>query len=601
MMSWEGALSSSGWSDSASGFLVFMIGPERPVLSRLHPVICCLLFSHALLVGVGQAPAQHQALMGTRGMVVSAHPEASRAGVDVLRQGGNVVDAAVAVGFVLAVTYPRAGNIGGGGFAVLYLQGEGSRALDFRETAPARASETMFLDSLGNLDPALSTVGALAAGVPGTVAGLYELHRRYGALSWAAVLEPAVRIAEEGFLLSGRDAAALNTFLPLLSSFPSTRPYFTKGDSTTLFTAGERFVQTDLARTLRLIQQDGRDGFYGGITAQRIVSEIAQGGGCLAAGDLSSYVPRWREPLQGRYRGYDIVTMPPPSSGGWALLSLLKMVEPFRLDSMGFHSSATVHLMGEAMARVFADRAEYLGDPDFADVPLAALLDSAYLAGRMRTFSDAGRTDSLAIRPGLSRTRESRETTHYCVADSAGNMVAVTYTLNHSFGSMLAVGGAGFLLNNEMDDFSAKPGIPNAFGMLGGQANRIQPGKRMLSSMAPTIVLHQGRPVFTLGAPGGPTIITRVFQVVTQVLDFRMNIQDAVAALRFHHQWPGTVLEYEAGAFPHDVLRNLAARGWTLRELEGWDNGGMNAILIDSTAVLHGAADPRRGDAAAGY
>jgi gamma-glutamyltranspeptidase / glutathione hydrolase len=574
---------------------------ERPVHYRTSTLFLVVLSVFVFLAGTGTATGQLRAVTATRGMVVSAHPEASRTGVEVLQQGGNVVDAAVAVGFALAVTYPRAGNIGGGGFAVLHLQNAGPLALDFRETAPERASETMFLDSLGNFDPSLSTLGALAAGVPGTVAGLYELHQRYGVLPWTRVVEPSIRLAEQGFVLSARDAAALNTFLPFLCRFPSTRQYFSKGDSTRLFAAGELFVQADLGRTLRLIQEEGRDGFYRGVTAERIATECGRGGGLMTSGDLASYAPRWRAPLRGRYRGYEIVTMPPPSSGGWALLSLLKMVEPYRLDSLGFHSSATVHLMSEAMARVFADRSEYLGDPDFTDIPLAALLDSSYLAGRMRTYSDARCTDSLVLRPGRISGEESRETTHFTVADSAGNVVAVTYTLNHSFGSMLAVGRAGFLLNNEMDDFSAKPSTPNAFGMVGGKTNRIQPGKRMLSSMTPTIVLHEGRPVFTVGAPGGPTIITRVFQVLTQVLDFRMGIQDAVAALRFHHQWPGLVLEYEPGAFPADVLHNLAARGWTLRALDDWDNGGMDAIFLESSGILHGAADPRRGDAAAGW
>jgi gamma-glutamyltranspeptidase/glutathione hydrolase len=277
------------------------------------------------------------------------------------------------------------------------------------------------------------------------------------------------------------------------------------------------------------------------------------------------------------------------------------MMEPFRLDSLGFHSSASIHLMAEAMSRVFADRSEYLGDPDFVRVPLAELLDSAYLAARMRSFSPGRVSDSAAIGPGLSHGVESRQTTHFAVADSAGNVVAITYTLNHSFGSKLSVAGAGFLLNNEMDDFSAKANTPNAFGLLGGRANTIEPGKRMLSSMAPTIVFRAGKPAFTVGAPGGPTIITRVFQVITHLIDYGMNIQDAVSALRFHHQWPGAVIEYEPGALPPDVVVNLAARGWTPLLLDGWDNGGMDAILIDSTGVLHGAADPRHGDAAIGY
>jgi gamma-glutamyltranspeptidase / glutathione hydrolase len=545
--------------------------------------------------------AQHRTVDSDHGMVVSAHPLASGAGIAVMQQGGNVVDAAVAVGLALAVTYPRAGNIGGGGFAVLYLRGKGPLTLDFRETAPAHASEGMFLDSLGNADPPRSTTGALAAGVPGTVAGLYELHRRYGTLPWPRLVEPARRLAADGFALSRDDAASLNRFLAGFQTYPSSRRYFSKGDSVTGFSAGEVFIQVDLARTLLALQRDGRDGFYRGTTSQLIVAEMQRSGGFITGEDLESYLPQWRQPLEGRYRGCQIVTMPPPSSGGWGLLSLLKMVEPYRLDSLGFHSSATVHLMGEAMKRMFADRSEYLGDPDFVTVPLEGLLDSTYLAERMRSFNTGRVSDSAGVKPGLPRGTESRETTHFCAADSDGNMVAITYTLNQSFGSMLAVEGAGFLLNNEMDDFSAKPNSPNAFGLLGGTANRIQPRKRMLSSMTPTIVLRDGKPWFCVGAPGGPTIITRVFQVITQVIDFGMGMQDAVSTLRFHNQGPGNEMDYEPGALPNDVLLNLTARGWKLRVIEGWDNGGMDGILIDSTGGLHGAADPRRGDAAAGY
>ncbi len=547
------------------------------------------------------AGAQHRAVPGEHGMAVSADLRASRAGIDMLRQGGNVVDAAVAMGFVLAVTYPRAGNIGGGGFAVLSLGDSGTFALDFRETAPARAWDGMFLDSLGNADPERSTIGALAAGVPGTVAGLAEMHRRFGALPWERCLEPARRLAADGFLLTSDDTASFNGFLAGLYPFPSSRRYFTRGDSTTRFSPGETFVQHDLAETLEAVQREGAAGFYAGRTARLVVEEMRRSGGWITMEDLATYRPVWRTPLEGTYRGCRLVTMPPPSSGGWGLLSLLKMVEPYRLDTLGRHSSATVHLMGEAMTRVFADRAEYLGDPDAVAIPLEGLLDSLYLAGRMRSFDPLRVSDSGSVGPGLPPGTESRETTHFCVADRSGNIVALTTTLNHSFGSRLAVGGAGFLLNNEMDDFSAKPNVPNAFGLLGGRANSIRSGRRMLSSMTPTIVFRDGRPWFTVGAPGGPTIITRVFQVVCNVIDFGMGIRDAVAALRFHHQGPANEIEYEPGAFTADVLENLRRRGWDLRALPGWDNGGMEAILIENTGMLQGAADPRRGDAAWGY
>ncbi len=545
--------------------------------------------------------AQNRAVSSCNGMVVSAHAEASRVGIAVLQRGGNVVDAATAMGFALAVVYPGAGNIGGGGFAVAYLAGTGPLALDFRETAPMRATENMYLDSLGNFDMSRSTQGALAVGVPGTVAGLYELHKKYGKLSWDNVLQPAFELAEKGFMLTQDDVDALNRSIPELCRYNASRKYFTKGDSTRMFLKGEIFVQKDLARTLREIQKHGKDGFYRGDVARLVAAEIRRNGGILSEDNLSSYEAKWRAPLTCTYRGYGIVTVPPPSSGGWALISLLKMTEPYHLDSMGFHNSSTIHLMSEAMKRVFADRSEYLGDGDFVDVPLSALLDSSHLANRMSTFDFNRATNPADVKPGLSDRQEPNHTTHYCVADSAGNMVAVTYTLNHFFGSKLAVEGAGFLLNNEMDDFSAKINAPNAFGLLGGKANSIQPKKRMLSSMTPTIVLRNGKPYFTVGAPGGSTIFTRVYQVITNVIDFGMSMQDAVTALRFHHQWPREEIEYEPQAIPKDVLMNLAAKGWKLRQLDSWDNGGMNAILIDGKRILHGAADPRRGESAIGY
>jgi gamma-glutamyltranspeptidase/glutathione hydrolase len=389
--------------------------------------------------------------------------------------------------------------------------------------------------------------------------------------------------------------------LPELYHYKSSRKYFTKGDSTSKFYGGEVFIQKDLAKTLCKIQKQGRDGFYKGNIAKLIASEIRRNNGILSEDDLASYEPVWRAPLKCTYRGYEIITVPPPSSGGWALISLLKMTEPYRLDSLGFHSSSTIHLMSEAMKRVFADRSEYLGDPDFVNVPISALLDSSFLVKRMSTFDSEKATNPNDVKPGLLNEQESNHTTHYCIADSAGNMVAVTYTLNHGFGSKLAVEGAGFLLNNEMDDFSAKANAPNAFGLLGGSANRIQPKKRMLSSMTPAIVLRNNKPYFTAGAPGGPTIITRVFQVITNVIDYGMNIQDAVTALRFHHQWPSEEIEYEPNAISKDAIINLTAKGWKLREYISWDSGGMDAILIDRAGLLQGAADPRNGDFAIGY
>lgn len=550
---------------------------------------------------LGPIQAQNRAVTAGIGMVVSANPEASKVGVAILQRGGNVIDAAVAVGFALAVVHPSAGNIGGGGFAVAFLKGIGPLTIDFREVAPIHATDNMYLDSLGNFDLSKSTRGALSVGVPGTIAGLYEIHRKYGKLPWKALLEPAIILAQKGFVLTRDEAEYRNGYLPELCHYKSTKKYFTKGDLINKFHSGDVFIQKDLAKTLFQIQKQGRDGFYKGNVAKLIASEIKQNGGILSEDDLASYEPVWRAPLKCKYRGYEIITVPPPSSGGWALISLLKMTEPCRLDSLGFHSSSAIHLMSEAMKRVFADRSEYLGDPDFVNVPIPVLLDSLFLVNRMSTFDPEKMTNPNDVKPGPLNIQESRHTTHYSIADSAGDMVSVTCTLNHGFGSKLAVEGAGFLLNNEMDDFSAKANAPNAFGLLGGSANRIQPKKRMLSSMTPTLVVRNGKPYFTVGAPGGPTIITRIFQVITNVIDYGMNIQDAVTALRFHHQWPSEEIEYEPNAIPKDAIISLAAKGWKLREYKSWDDGGMDAILIDRTGLLQGAADPRNGDSATGY
>jgi gamma-glutamyltranspeptidase/glutathione hydrolase len=459
-----------------------------------------------------------------RGVVASPEPHASRVGAEILRRGGNAVDAAIAVQFALAVTFPNAGNLGGGGFMLVHAGGR-ETAIDYRETAPAAAHRDMFLDEKGNVVPARALTSHRASGVPGSVAGMWLAHRKFGTLPWKDLLAPAVGLAEEGWDLDGWTA---RTFASL-SKNQAAEHFHGK--------AGERFVQKELAATLRRIAGLGRDGFYKGETARLLVEEMKRGDGLITAQDLAGYEPAVRTPVEGSYRGLRIVSMPPPSSGGIALLQLLGMLEGFDPKAMGFHSAAHVHAVCEIEKRVFADRSEHLGDPDFHDVPVSRLLAPEYLKARAGEIAPDRRSDPGSVTHGTF-AREHEETTHFSIVDRFGNAVANTTTLNDSFGSGVVVRGAGFLLNNEMDDFSSKPGVPNLFGVIGGEANAIAPRKRMLSSMCPTFVFRGERLWLVLGTPGGPTIFTTVFQLIVNRVDFGMTLAESVAAPRFHHQWP---------------------------------------------------------------
>ena len=460
-----------------------------PLLQRLsRPLILVgILLLWAVPVRGQEVPVLTP-VQAENGMAVSARVEASEAGVAMLKQGGNAIDAAVATGFALAVVYPRAGNIGGGGFMVI-RQADGSETtIDYREKAPMEASRTMYQDDDGEVVSSRSRRGYLASGVPGSVAGLLKALEQYGTLSRAQVMAPAIRLAEEGFPLSARQANDFNALYDTFAAFPGSKRYFTKGDSTRYFEAGERFVQADLAAVLKRIRDEGRAGFYDGETADLLVAEMERGGGLLSHADLQDYAAVERPPVRTDYRGYNVISMGPPSSGGVALAQLFNAVEPYDISGMGYQSSEATHLMGEAMRRVFADRARWLGDSDFFDVPLAGLTDPAYMQARMQSFTPRRVMSSDSIAHGQPMAYESMETTHYSIVDSAGNAVSVTTTLNGSFGSKVVVDGAGFFLNNEMDDFSAKPGVPNMYGLVGSEANAIEPEKRMLSSMSPTIV-----------------------------------------------------------------------------------------------------------------
>lgn len=505
----------------------------------------------------------------------------------VIQRGGNAIDAAVATAFVLAVTYPEAGNLGGGGFITLKM-GSDLRFLDFRETAPRAAKRDMYLDASGKPVSGASLVGHLAAGVPGTVAGLWEAHQKYGRLPWRDLVRPAIQLARNGFVPDDQLVRRINESLPDYAGKTNFDRYFGTVDSK------KTFRQPELARTLERIAKDGPSGFYAGRTADLLVAEMTRGGGIITREDLASYRALWRKPLVTQWRDYTLVTAPPPSSGGIALIQLLQMKDALASDFVGVaHNSARyVHLISEISKRVFADRAEYLGDPDFIEVPVEKLIDTRYITRRAAEVSRDSISTPSSVRPGLA---ESLETTHFSVLDGDGNAVSLTYTLNGGFGNGVVVEGAGFLLNNEMDDFSTKPGVPNLYGVVGGVANEIVPGKRMLSSMTPTLLLADGNVRMIVGTPGGSTIFTAVFQTIVNRLDFNMNALEAVSASRFHHQLlPPNVIVYSQCCALGDAstLEGLKRLGWDVRK-SSWEFGDMQLIDVDAGGNTNAAADPR--------
>ena len=543
------------------------------------------------------AAATADVVRATKGMVVSRSAIASNVGADVIAAGGNAIDAAVAVGFALAVTHPAAGNLGGGGFMVIRLANGDIVANDHRERAPAGARRDMFLDDRGDVAEGLSTDSHLAAGVPGTVAGLLDVHGRYGALTLAEVIDPAIALARDGFPLSPNLAEDLASRLPDFARRPASLAVFAKADGAP-YEAGELFVQKDLAATLARIRDGGRDGFYKGETADLLVAEMQNGGGRITHADLDAYRSVWRKPITGTYRGFEVVSMPPPSSGGILLVQMLNMLERFDLRAMRPGSARSIHVMVEAARRAYADRAMHLGDADFYPVPVDRLIDKAYAVVRFGDFDPGRASRSTDIGAGRWPER-SGETTHASIMDAAGNAVAYTTTLNFSYGSKIVVAGAGFLLNNEMDDFSAKENAPNAYGLLGGEANSIAPGKRMLSSMSPTILLWDGAPHVVTGSPGGSTIITTVLQVIVNGVDHRMGLAQAVGQPRFHHQWQPDRILFEPG-FAEETLAELRSmRHRELVVLPSGRLGNANSIMRVRNVLL-GVADPRSASAAAG-
>jgi gamma-glutamyltranspeptidase/glutathione hydrolase len=542
-------------------------------------------------------------VVGRNGMVATAHPEASQVGLDILKAGGNAVDAAVAVQFALSVVYPYAGNIGGGGFMVYRDQSGQSYTVDYREKAPAKATKDMYLDSLGNVRAGLSTSGHLASGVPGSVDGMAEAHKRFGKLSWAQVLQPAINLAQNGFPLSQRDALGLNRIKSELQRINPGKTYFLKTTvptDTVTWQKGDIMVQADLAKTLQRIQAQGRAGFYEGETARLLVEEMKRGNGIISEEDLKNYHAVWREPIKAKYKEYNVITMPPTSSGGVALVQLMRLTEQYPLRRWGWNKDSTVQVMIEAERRVYADRAKFLGDPDFVKVPVAQLTSPDYLKTRWTDFSFAKATDSKDVKGGTIPGYESMETTHFSIVDGAGNAVSITTTLNGGFGSRVVVGGGGFFMNNEMDDFSVKPGVPNMFGLIGNQANAIAPGKRMLSSMTPTILEKNGKLFMVVGTPGGSTIITSVYQTILNVVEHGMTMQQAVNALKFHHQWLPDKTTFENGAFSEPTIQALQGRGYIIEKLTN-TLGRMDCVLVRPDGSLEGASDPRADNTARGY
>lgn len=527
-------------------------------------------------------------------MVVSAHPEASLIGTVILKKGGNAIDAAIATEFALAVCYPEAGNIGGGGFMLIRKADGKTDVIDYREKASGNASRDMFLDSAGNIMESFSTETHLASGVPGTVDGMVRAHSLYGSLPFKDLIQPAVDLAEKGFHLTGEQADHLNSRKTVFLKRNASIPAFVRAEE---WKEGDLLVQHDLAGTLKRIRDNGRDGFYSGITADLILKEMQRGKGIISETDLRDYISSVRTPLTADYRGYRIITVPPPSSGGIILIQLLKMIEPYNVKEMGFGSPATIHLVTEAERRSFADRSEYMGDPDFMKVQVKDLISDSYLGIRMQTFNENYASASADIMPGV--LVESDETTHYSVVDAMGNAVSATTTLNGTFGSSIVVEGAGFLLNNQMDDFSIKPGSPNMYGLVGGEANSIMPGKKMLSSMTPAIVEKEGKLFLVAGSPGGSTIPTTVFQIITNVIDHGMDISAAVDAPRFHHQWLPDIISYEKEMIDSTTLDILIAMGHTMQDRASL--GRVNAIMVMENGNKSGAADRRGDNSACGY
>jgi len=558
--------------------------------------ICCLvIIFQNFIIGAASNPEY-----GQNGMVVSTSYQASQAGIEILKKGGNAIDAAVAVGFALAVTSSGNGNIGGGGFLVAAFSDGTSISLDHREKAPLNAHSNMFLNDSGSVIPGMSLFSRASSGVPGTVDGLIRALEDHGSgkISLREVLNPAIHLAERGFKLSYFEANRLNAYKDFFKRNKAASKIFIRSDGKP-WEKGQKLIQKDLAKTLKRIARYGRDGFYSGPVAQLIVEEMKRGNGLITKEDLINYESRYRDPVLGTYKGHDIISMGPPSSGGALLINMLNMLENYPMDTLGFNSSNYIHLMTEVQRRAYADRAEHMGDPDFWDVPISMLTSKSYAKKRIKNIDLNKATLSNTISASKREIYESTETTHYSVVDRWGNAVSVTTTINLNYGNGCVVDGAGFFLNNEMDDFSSKPGIPNAFGLIGNEANSVEPNKRPLSSMTPTIVLKDNKPFLVIGSPGGSTIITTALQTILNVVDHGMDIKEAVCAPRFHSQWLPDVVQYEPNSLIKDIKKALEIKGHKLVKRGGYI-GEANGIMILEQGYF-GGGDCRGETSAIGY
>ncbi|PIG92015.1 gamma-glutamyltransferase [Gloeocapsopsis sp. IPPAS B-1203] len=566
-----------------------------PIASKYKPLTLVTIFLYFITPAKPATSAYVQPLRTKQAMVVSAHPLASEAGVEILRKGGNAVDAAVATTFAISVVEPFSAGIGGGGFLLLHQPGKESKALDFRERAPLKATRNMYLDAQGKVRPNASIDGYLSVAVPGTVAGMYQVHRQYGKLPWATLIAPAIRYARDGFVVSQRYTSAAESRQEAILANPAARQIFTRDRR--MYQPGERLIQRDLAATLQSIAKNPQS-FYTGNIARAIASDMARNGGLISLEDLRTYRPIWRTPVCGDFRNYRICSMPPPSSGGVHLLQILNIIGNTNLRSLGWRNPDALHLMVEAMRIAYADRSEYLGDPDFVKVPVAQLTSRDYATQRRQEIRMDTVRRSSEVKPVDRQTllryikgKESSETSHLTVIDPQRNAVSLTFTINYGFGSGVVTPGTGILLNDEMDDFAAAPGVPNAYGLVGGDANAIAPRKTPLSSMTPTIVTENNRLRMAVGAPGGSTIITTVLQIILNALEYGMDTGSAVAAPRIHHQWLPDELRIEPFGLDYATIAELCRRGHKIEERSTWGNA--NAIVVTPDNTLEGAADPR--------